>query len=154
MRATHALIPAVLIALAALPAAAQDWTIEPTYGTVELEAGFLPDPQSADITAGGSIEVDIGDCSYGNVADAPDIDMYYRTGGSTTLYIYVRSSKDTTLLINRPDGTWVCNDDDLGSLNPLVVIPNAPDGLYNIWVGTYGDGMTPATISVSEIDPR
>ena len=59
--------------------------------------------------------------------------------------------RDPTLT---PDGSWVCDDDGHGSLNPLVVIRNAPDGLYNIWVGTYGDDLADATIFISEINPN
>jgi len=37
----------------------------------------------------------------------------------------VNGAEDTTLLVNRPDGSWVCNDDDLGDSNPVLVIPTA-----------------------------
>ena len=154
MRFTLALAILGLVALSAPTVQAQDYTEEPTYGSVSLEEGFLPDPHDVSLTAGGSIEVDMGSCSYGFVANAPDVDFYYETTGGSDLYIYVDGADDTTLLINRPDGTWVCNDDGLGGSNPIVVIPGAAGGLYNIWVGTYGDGLTEATLSMSEIDPR
>ncbi len=154
MRITLSLAILGLVALSVPTGAAQDYTEEPTYGSVTLEEGFLPDPHSVSLTAGGSIEVNMGSCNYGFVADAPDVDFYYTTSGGSALYIYVDGSADTTLLINKPDGTWVCNDDGLGGSNPIVVIPGAADGLYNVWVGTYGDDLTEATLSMSEIDPR
>ncbi len=141
-------------ALAAPAARAQDVSADPTYGTVRLEAGFLPDPHENKLTAGGSIRVNRGSCTYGNVADAPDVDFYYTGNGSNDLYLYTRAGSDTTLLINTPNGSWVCDDDGLGERNPLVVIPDAASGLYNIWVGTYSDGMAPATLYLSEVDPR
>ncbi len=142
-------------ALAAAPASAQDISADPTYGSVRLRAGFLPDPHRVQLTAGGSISPNLGECSYGHVAGAPDVNFYYTTGGSTTLYIYARSASDTTLLINEPDGSWVCNDDGLGEgTNPMIVLPGAAGGQYNIWVGTYGDSNASANLYISEIDPR
>ena len=133
---------------------APDLSLDPTYGDVNLDEGFLPDPHEVSLIAGGDIEVAVGSCSYGYVAEPPDVDFYYTTSGSSNLYVYVNAAEDTTLLVNRPDGSWVCNDDDLGDGNPVVVIPSAADGLYDIWVGTYGASNTNATLYISEIDPR
>ena len=133
--------------------AAQDVGAEPTYGDVRLDAGFLPDPHIVELTAGGSIEVDKPDCAYGFVASAPDADFYYEGSGLTTLYIFAESDSDTMLLINTPDGTWRCDDDSHRELNPLLEFPNAPSGLYNIWVGTYGNEMVSAALKISEIEP-
>ena len=154
MRFTLALTVLGLVALSVPTALAQDYTEEPTYGSVSLEEGFLPDPHSESLTAGGSIEVDMGSCNYGFVANAPDVDLYYTTTGGSDLYIFVVGANDTTLLINKPDGTWVCNDDGYGDGDPIVVVPGAAGGMYNIWVGTYGDELTEATLSISEMDPR
>jgi hypothetical protein len=131
-----------------------DWMLDPTYGDVRLEQGFLPDPHAVSLRAGGSLEVDVGSCDYGYVADAPDVDFYYETPGSTTLYVYVDGADDTTLLINEPDRTWSCDDDGYTGTNPIVEITGADDGLYSIWVGTYSDDLTNATLYISEIDPR
>ena len=131
-----------------------DWLLDPTYGDVRLDQGFLPDPHAVSLRAGGSLEVDIGNCDYGFVANAPDVDFYYDTSGNTTLYVYVDGADDTTLLINQPDGTWICNDDGYTGTNPIVEMTRADDGLYNIYVGTYGDDITSATLYISEIDPR
>ncbi|MEM9996246.1 MAG: peptidase S1 [Bacteroidota bacterium] len=133
---------------------AQDVGGSPTYGDLQLEEGFQPDPNSTSLTAGGSIEVNKGACTYGFVAEAPDVDLYYSTSGDSPLYIYVESEGDVTLLVSKPDASWVCDDDSFGNSDPILVIPNAPDGLYNIWIGTYGDEMQSATLHVSEIDPR
>ncbi|MDX1439417.1 MAG: hypothetical protein R3284_05895 [Rubricoccaceae bacterium] len=154
MRFTIALAVFGIIALTATTASAQSISAEPTYGSVSLDEGFLPDPHSTSLTAGGSIEVNKGSCSYGYVANAPDVDLYYTSSGGSNLYVYVRGDDDTTLLINTPSGQWVCNDDGLGGSNPVVVLPGADGGLYNIWVGTYGDDLTSATLYISEVDPR
>lgn len=154
MRIVPALLAIGFVAASAPVASAQDWSAQPTYETVNLARGFMPDPWSRTLTAGGGTEVEISGCSFGYVANAPDVDLQYESTGGATLYIYVRSDDDTTLLINMPDGSWRCDDDDFGNRNPIVIIPNAPGGLYDIWVGTYGDDMTSATLYISEIDPR
>ncbi len=128
-----------------------DLSLDPTYGDVNLDEGFLPDPHEVSLTAGGDIEVDVGSCSYGYVAEPPDVDFYYTTSGDADLYVYVNGAEDTTLLVNRPDGSWVCDDDGLGDSNPVLVIPAAAGGLYNIWVGT---STAPPTRARPSISPR
>ncbi|MDH3205470.1 MAG: hypothetical protein OEO79_02605 [Gemmatimonadota bacterium] len=133
---------------------APDLSLDPLYGNVRLDGGFLPDPHTVSVRAGGSIEVDVGSCSYGFVANAPDVDLFYTPSGGRDLYIYVEGGEDTTLLINRPDGSWTCDDDGHTGTNPLVVLQKAEEGLYDIWVGTYGDDVSDATLYISERDPR
>ncbi|NNF58865.1 MAG: peptidase S1 [Rhodothermaceae bacterium] len=133
---------------------APDLSLEPTFGFVELDEGFLPDPSEVELTAGGSVDVNVGGCSYGYVANAPDVKFRYATSGDSDLYIYAISGDDTTLLINTATGSWLCDDDSYGDGDPIVVIPNAPAGRYDIWVGTYGDDLAPASLYISEIDPR
>ena len=127
-----------------------------SYGDVTLDERFLPDPYEFSLMAGGGIDLDVGSCNYGYVAESPDVNFHYNTSGGADLYVYASGADDTTLLLNRPDGSWVCDDDDLGDGNrsPLLVIPAAAGGLYNIWVGTYGAANTSATLYISERDPR
>jgi len=35
-----------------------------------LRAGFTPDPQTLTMKAGGDIEVDMGECTYGYIAES------------------------------------------------------------------------------------
>lgn len=149
----HSLLLAVTLLAAAHPVSAQDVAAEPNFGDVELTEGFRPDPHTVSVTSGGSIDLDVAGCDYGYVSEAPDVDLYYSTSGGASLYIYVEGDDDTMLLVNRPDGNWLCDDDSHGSLNPIVTIPAASDGLYNIWVGSYSDEYTDATLYISEIDP-
>ena len=96
-------------------AAAQNVGASATYGDVNLSAGFTPDPWKKDLTAGGSQEVNKGSCSYGKVADSPDLKLHWDGSGST-LYIYVIADEDTTLLVNMPNSDWRCDDDSFGVL--------------------------------------
>lgn len=144
-----------LLLIAVLPvASSQSISAEPSYGTLSLDEGFVPDPQTVAVTSGGSVEVGIAGCGYGFVSDAPDVNFYYSTSGNSRLYIYVVGDGDTTLLVNTPTGNWVCDDDSYGDGNPVLVLPNAPGGLYNIWAGSYSQDLHDATLFVSEVDPR
>jgi hypothetical protein len=48
------LAPVAALALLPLSAVAQNVAATPTYGTVNLSAGFTPDPQIRAVTAGGN----------------------------------------------------------------------------------------------------
>jgi hypothetical protein len=145
-----ALVTALIVVAAV--SFAQDWSADSSYGSVNLSSGFMPDPYTVSLTAGGSISAySLGNGTAGNIANAPDFDLYYNAG-SYTLYIYVVSSADTTLVINTPSGRWVGNDDYTG-LNPCVVFSSPDSGLYNIWVGTIGNSYADATLYISEMPP-
>lgn len=145
-----ALVGAVLM-LVAMTGAAQDWTMEASFGSVELTSGFTPDPYVVEIVAGGSYDAGAfcSDCA-GSVAEAPDFDLYYEAG-NWPLFIYVSSGADTTLLIRAPDGEYYGNDDAIG-YDPMVAFEDAMSGLYSIWVGTFGDAAD-AAIYISETEP-
>lgn len=87
------------------------------------------------------------------ITNAPDFRLNY-TAGNLPLTIHVESAKDTTLLINLPDGTWVANDDGPNNgLNPLIKFNRPQSGQYDIWVGILnkGDGTPPAVLKITEL---
>jgi hypothetical protein len=133
---------AVAVAVSA-PALAQDASLEPVFGSVTLKAGFTPDPRNVDIVAGGTEDAShLGDACVGMVGDAPDYRLTYTAGG-LPLNIWVYSDVDTTLVVNDPNGAWMCNDDgagDGGNVNPGLRWANPPSGVYDIWIGRYGSG--------------
>jgi hypothetical protein len=141
------LITAALAACAfTAVAAAQNIGASPSYGTYNLSSGFLPDPQSVSVTAGGSINAANaipGQCA-GMIANAPDVRLNWSGGQFTVL---VTANVDTTLVINGADGRWYCND-DFDGLDPHVVLSGS--GQYDIWVGTYGGGYADTILSVTE----
>ena len=145
---TLAAAAGALIAAATLSpeAQAQDVFADPLYGTVNLDSGFLPDPHTVQVEAGGAMDASsLGSGCNGYItAEQPDVRLNFNAG-SLPLYLYVQSAEDTTLVVNLPDGTWACNDDFIG-LDP---------GQYDIWVGTYAPGNVPqATLLISELNPR
>jgi hypothetical protein len=141
---------AALIALA--PAAhAQDPSLSATYADVSLSTGFTPDPYRIDLTAGGSIDAShLGSPCTGSIARAPDVQLTY-SAGSLPLYLVVNAQADTTLVVNGPDGQWYCDDDSNGGTNPQVTWNSPRSGVYDIWVGTYGGGTTPAALFITEL---
>ncbi len=128
---------------AAAPALAQDASLDPVFGSVTLKAGFKPDPHSVDIVAGGTEDAShLGGACVGMVGEAPDFRLDY-TAGSFPLNLWVYADVDTTLVVNDPNGDWVCNDDgagDGGNVNPGLRWANPPSGVYDIWIGRYGTG--------------
>lgn len=130
-----------------------NWRANPLFGSVNLNAGFTPDPFRRDLQAGGNTDVSnmINGCRGFINAGAPDVDLYYQAG-SLPLHIRAASGSDTTLVVRAPDGQWYCNDDRVG-LDPLVSFGNPQSGMYNIWVGIYGSGRTaPAQLRITELN--
>ncbi|PWE18428.1 peptidase S1 [Marinicauda salina] len=149
------LIAAAATAALAIPAAAQDYSLNPSYGTVSLTSGFTPDPHTVNLQSGGSISAaNVGSNCRGYIADAPDYRLHY-TSGSLPLIISVASSSDTTLVVNGPDGSWYCNDDGGNGLNPSLRWNSPMSGQYDIWVGTYGGAsLENAQLHISELNSQ
>ncbi|MEA1940654.1 MAG: hypothetical protein U9P68_00250 [Pseudomonadota bacterium] len=130
-----------------------DYSLPSNYGSAELTAGFAPDPYNVELMAGGDVDVNeaLGRNCRGFATTAPDFDITY-TPGDFDLYISATSGGDATLAVNAPDGSWWCDDDSAGSLNPGIRFDNPMEGRYDIWVGTYSEGAPePATLHVSEL---
>ncbi|MCC6002019.1 MAG: peptidase S1 [Pararhodobacter sp.] len=150
------LAAAVLAAIPVIttPGVAQNWRLNPSYGSATLNAGFMPDPRMRSVQAGGNIRINpIGGCPGGGyVANAPDYRVHYRAGGFA-LSFYVRAPGDTLLLINDPQARWYCNDDYSG-LDPAIRFGNPMSGQYDVWVGTYGrNRVRNATLYITELGP-
>jgi hypothetical protein len=134
-------------------AAAQNMSLNPTYGTATLTSGFTPDPYVVNVQSGGTLNANtLSPSCAGFIATAPDVRLNF-TGGSLPLIISVASSADTTLVVNGADGQWYCDDDSgANGLNPMVRFNNPPSGQYDIWVGTYGNAsLQPAAVNISEL---
>ena len=150
MKTTIALIASTALICSAGVANAQDFTLEPGFGSVSLENGFTPDPYDVDLVSGGSIDAATIGCA-GMIANAPDFRLDYMAGDVFPLILSVTSSSDTTLVVNMPDGNWACDDDSAGDLNPMLEFTQPMSGQYDIWVGAFGGGNEEATLHISEI---
>lgn len=129
-----------------------DFTLPPAYGSVRLFPGFRPDPHTVRIAAGGDVNArQISGC-VGWIAEAPDYQVFWNGAGGLPLTFHAVSSEaDLTLVINDPHGQWLCNDDADG-LNPVLTLPNATAGRYDVWVGTYSSGrLANSELRVTEL---
>ncbi|MEN1729186.1 MAG: serine protease [Pseudomonadota bacterium] len=134
-----------------------DLSLEPFYGSLNLEAGSNPDPRAIEMAAGGSTDVSyLGEGCIGFAAVAPDIRMQWAGAASELIFAFsADEGGDTSLIVNVPDGSWVCDDDSGGNLDPMVVLSNPMSGQYDIWVGTYQSGPTlPGRLIISEQQKR
>lgn len=131
-----------------------DYSGDPSYGTVVLQAGFTPNPNVSEIVSfGGGVDASYlgGDC-VGYASRAPDLRLMW-SGTSNELRIFFTevAGEDATLVMNLPDASWVCNDDYAGSLDPLIALENPPEGQYDIWIGSYQPNQfISGTLSVTE----
>jgi hypothetical protein len=145
-----ALALACALTATAMPAVAQDSSQTANFGSRRLSAGFTPDPYSVDVVAGGSIDASrLGNGCVGKISNAPDFELTY-TAGSLPLVFRTRSGEDTTLVINGPDGRFYCDDDSYGDGDAEVRF-NAPrSGVYDVWIGTYGDTPARGSLLITE----
>lgn len=134
-----------------------DFNIQPSYGETSLSAGFTPDPYRVSIVSGGSVDAIYlgGDC-VGYAAQGPDYRLNW-IGSSSELRIFFDADQlgdDTALIINKPDGSWACNDDaNEETFNPMVIFPNPTEGRYDIWVSSYDDGdYIEGQLHITELD--
>lgn len=133
-----------------------DYTLEPKYGSLSLNAGFPSDPFQVGVETGGRVDGSyLGGGCAGFVAVAPDFRLNWK-GSASRLFIYFKptvAGNDATILINLPDGSWLCNDDAPETVNPMVVINNPKEGQYDIWIGSYEQGQYyTGNLFISELD--
>ncbi len=132
-----------------------DWTLEPTFGDLELETGFLPDPYGFEILSGGPVYAGdaVPGCN-GYAMPNPDLNFYW-TGNDGFLRIFFVpfvEGRDTTLIINDATANWHCNDDTYG-VNPSIDFEQAPSGWYSIWVGSFSpDELISGDLYFTEMD--
>ncbi|WP_210527781.1 peptidase S1 [Rubellimicrobium arenae] len=150
-RLSLAALAAAVLGLASPALACPDWTGAPHFGQIELWAGFTPDPYVRNITAGGTHNLaTCGINAAGFVTTRPDFDLYWN-GQSAQLTFAVESYADAVLLISGPNGEVWYQDDVYGS-NPVISIANPPQGLYDIWIGSYdGSRRNPGRLIITEM---
>lgn len=138
------------------PASAElDMSLPSNFGSTDLTAGFTPDPFSVELVSGGPIDVTyLGDDCRGYATEASDYDVTYTAGEQDLLRFYfVADTADTTLVINAPDGSWHCNDDAPGTIDPAIDFDNPEGGRYDIWIGSFESGTENAgTLYATELE--
>ena len=121
------------------------------FGTVPLHAGFNPDPRVASGNAFGEVEAKtIDQKCRGWISQTPD----YLLDADTAflrLYILARSASDVTLVVRKPDGAVLCNDNRHRTKDPMIH-SSFPIGTTQIWIGVKEQGATvPYRLGFSEV---
>lgn len=124
----------------------------PAGATLSLRAGFRNDPASIAVNQGGNVRLGpLGTRCVGYASAAPSARVTYRAG-RFRLFISTQSERDGTIAVLAPDGTWYCDDDSAGDLDPGIIISEPPSGDYLVWAGTFSEiGAQTATLHVSEV---
>jgi hypothetical protein len=131
-----------------------DMSLPSNFGSTDLTAGFVPDPFTFDLVSGGPIDVAyLGSDCLGYATTASDYDVTYTAGNQSLLRFYfVADTADTTLIINAPDGSWHCNDDAPGTIDPMIDFDDPESGRYDIWIGSFESGTeNSGTLYVTEL---
>lgn len=112
--------------------------LESNFGTVSLEPGFVPDPKVVSGTSGGDIDAStLNAACTGWVTETPD-HILATSGDFSSLRVMAHSAGDITLVVQKPDGTYACDDDTEGT-DPVVEAA-MQQGNYKIWIGSYEQG--------------
>jgi hypothetical protein len=111
------------------------------FGSVPLHAGFSPDPRVVGGTAFGEVRAkSIHRKCKGWVSETPD----YLLDADTAffkLHVLGRSRSDVSLVVRKPDGAVLCNDNRNGDKDPMVR-SEFPIGTTQVWIGVPKEGGT------------
>ena len=132
-----------------------DFLLPPVYPAVQLTSGFQPDPHTLSVTAGGPVDVAyLGGSCVGFATSEPTFELAYTNGAQSLLRFYFVGtlSRDSTMIINKPDGEYVCADDTFNTVHPSIDFDSPETGTYDVWIGAFVGGTDVAgTLSVTEI---
>lgn len=126
--------------------------MQPTGAPVPLTPGFQPDPMPGSGIAGGPVNANTLNPACGGFINPPAPNHIMQLHAPFALLrILVSSQQDTTLVIQAPDGSFLCND-DAEALNPIVQGAFQQPGAYKVWVGSYQQAIqAPYVIGFTEI---
>ena len=125
-----------------------------TLATIDLSAGFILDPYFLRVIGGGDTPAsDLDEACSGYVDEQANVVLNW-TGESEALTIFVYSDSDPVLVIETPEGDFLCNDDlDQLVLDPAITLEDPAEGEYNIHVGSYDlDEPALGYLVVTEMD--
>jgi len=111
------------------------------YGLVPLHAGFSPDPRVVSGTAVGEVLASsIQRKCKGWISAIPDYLLATDTA-FFNLHVLGRSRADILLVLRKPGGSVLCNDNRTGTKDPMLR-SNFPIGTTQIWIGVHEKGAT------------
>lgn len=109
-----------------------------TRVSLSLSSGFLMDPYLLRVISGGSQEASSLDKScQGFIKEQPDVVINW-SGEADALHLFTYSDGDAMLVVETPDGEFLCNDDaDDVTVDALINIEDPQEGEYNIYTGSF-----------------
>jgi len=111
------------------------------FGVVPLHAGFSPDPRVVGGSAVGEIPAkSIHRKCRGWISETPDYLMDAATA-FFQLHVLGRSSSDVLLVVRKPNGEVLCNDNRNGTKDPMIR-SDFPIGTTQVWIGVQEEGTT------------
>ncbi len=138
-----------------------DYRLDSNYGETQLERGF-DDPHVIEVISGAtqnnSVDIasfDLGDQCRGFATSQPDYRVFLEDSGNFLRIFFASEGGegDTVLVINQPDGEWVCVDDSFNTLNPTVDFDPPLEGQYDIWIASYyEDENVPGYLVITQDD--
>lgn len=142
----------LLAAVVVAPAQAQSQPAvdEPpaAFLTLNLAAGYPLDPFIVSLNGGGPVDASAlgGDC-VGYIGESPTLAVNW-TGDAEFVEAFFYSDHDPVLVIETPDGDYLCNDDaNEHLLDPVIQLDNPAHGEYKIWAGAYdADQLIPGVL--------
>jgi hypothetical protein len=127
----------------------------PIFGQTELAQGFvrLRVPASAAGTEAAS------GFAFGDTACAGTINLTpsYRftyVGDPQPLFVFFNGENDASLIVRLPDGSFACSGDAAeDNLNPALLLEDAQEGDYTLWLGSTGPSDFALGVLVITEDP-
>ena len=111
------------------------------FGIVPLHAGFSPDPRVVGGTALGEVPAkSVHRKCKGWISETPD----YLLDADTAffqLHVLARSRSNVLLVVRKPDGAVVCNDNRPGTKDPMVR-SEFSIGTTQVWIGVQEKSAT------------
>ena len=111
------------------------------FGIVPLHAGFNPDPRVVGGAALGEVRAkSIHRKCSGWISETPD----YLLDADTAffqLHVLGRSRSDVLLVVRKPDGEVLCNNNRNGTKDPMIR-SEFPIGTTQVWIGVQEEGAT------------
>lgn len=106
------------------------------YLTLDMAAGFALDPFLVSLNGGGEVAASsLDDQCAGYVNDKPVLTARWH-GAADELKVFFYSDSDSSLVIQQPDGKYVCADDfDPNVLDAQLTLTQPVTGTYKLWIG-------------------
>jgi hypothetical protein len=119
-----------------------NYSLPPVFGSSALTSGFVPDPfmVNVNVSNGPANASYLGGGCGGYTTSAPSFSVNYTSGAFPKLRFYAVTTGDSVLIINTPGGSYVCNDDSFGTVNPTLDFDSPSSGRYDVWIASKGPG--------------